>query len=190
MRTFKRTLIDEMFLLQSSTDNYTDSNSSSTILINGIDLNNLLQKSNIDLYTPKYDFFISINPMRHISVEKLKEYFHLAYSRYWRFISGKKYRKTEYPILLDFVIEEADNKIKFNHLHILTNTKLSIYDFQLFIGILFCYLRAEIKSINILSENVIDKGNTLSYMLKNHIVGKNKNIVISSNIKLMNQTDL
>jgi len=192
MRNLKlNSIIDTMYLTQISTDNYSEKKSSSTLIINGIDYNILNKKSNINLFLNEYEFFISINPMRHIGITKLKELLHIAYSRYCRYINGKKYRQCEKPVKLDFVIEEADDDIKFNHIHIMTNTKLSIINFQKFIGNLIAFFQEEIPSINFYSENITDKSGVLTYMLKHHIVeGDGHKKVISSDIKLMNETYL
>ena len=73
----------------------------------------------------------------------------------------------------------------------MTNTKLSIINFQKFIGNLIAFFQEEIPSINFLSENITDKSGVLTYMLKHHIVGDDgKMKVISSDIKLMNETYL
>lgn len=98
-----------------------------------------------------------------ISKNKLKDIFAKAYQRYLHYKLGKKYRNKPIPFEFDFVIEEKDEKIKFNHIHILTEN-ISIYELQIFQNILFIYLRNDCQNISFFTENSND--NVISYMLK------------------------
>lgn len=157
MRQLKQTMFDTMYILNQNIEK------NNIIKINEIDIYNIIQKTNVDFYNSNYKFFISINPKMNISKNKLKDIFAKSYQRYLHYKLGKKYRNKPIPFEFDFVIEEQDDKIKFNHIHILTEN-ISIYDLQIFQNILFIYLRNDCPNISILGENSND--NVISYMLK------------------------
>ena len=157
MRQLKQTIFDTMYILSQNIEK------NNIIKINEIDINEVIKKTNVDIYSSNYKYFISINPKMNISKNKLKDIFAKSYQRYLHYNSGKKYRNKPIPFKFDFVIEEQDEKIKFNHIHILTEY-VSIYDLQIFQNILFIYLRNDCQNISFFTENSND--NVISYMLK------------------------
>lgn len=157
MRQLKQTMFDNMYILNQNIEK------NNIIEINELDINEVIKKTNVDIYSRNYKFFISINPQMNISKNKLKDIFAKSYQRYLHYQLGKKYRNKPIPFKFDFVIEEQDEKIKFNHIHILTEN-ISIYDLQIFQNILFIYLRNDCPNISILGENSND--NVITYMLK------------------------
>ena len=202
MRNIKKTPIDMTYLTNLSMNKFIDNNN---IIIN-VENDGKIIKTNIKelnkenplsinlLKEPISKYFISINPMKEISYNKLKYILHLAYSRYLRFELGKRCRDIEPPIKMDIVIEEKDEKIKYNHIHIITKTPLLIYDIIYFVGILYHYMKQDIPNINILTENIIDECNVFNYISKTKIVdsideeGKKTKKVISKEQFLMNET--
>lgn len=157
MRQLKQTIIDTMYILSQNIEK------NNIIEINELEINDIIRKTNVDIYSPNYKYFISINPKMNISKNKLKDIFSKAYQRYLHYQLGKKYRNKPIPFKFDYVIEEKDEKIKFNHIHILTEN-ISIYELQIFQNILFIYLRNDCQNISFFTEN--SNNNVITYMLK------------------------
>lgn len=123
---------------------------------------------------PNQQYFISINPQKHISSNKLKEILKYSYRRYSRYKLGKNYDLKDSPIKLDIVLEKSCNDVNFNHLHIITQT-MPINDFIIFLAIIYLYMTQEIPHIDILAENCPEQLNALTYALK--IQQKNGKII-------------
>ena len=201
MRNIKKTPIDMTYLTNLSMNKFIENNN---IIINEENDGKIIQTNlkdlnkdnplSIKLLKEPLQYFISINPMREISYNKLKYLLHLAYGRYLRFELGKRYRDIEPPIQMDIVIEEKDEKIKYNHIHIITKTPLFIYDIMYFIGILFHYLRQSIPNLNMFTENILDECKVFNYINKTKVIeikdekGKKQKKVVSKEQVLMNET--
>lgn len=196
MRNFKKTLIDTLFL---TTMPVIEDNNN--VIINErnddeIVSTNLKQITDLSAFDTKpRNYFISINPMRDLSYNRLKELLHLAYSRYLYYQVGKKYRQKEAPIKMDIIIESKDNKISFNHIHIITKTQLFIYDYIIFQSILYYYLSQSIANINVFGESIYtNELDTFNYINKTAVVdwydenGHKHQKVIAKDQILMNET--
>lgn len=196
MRNFKKTLIDTLFL---TTIPVIEDNNN--VIINErnddeIVSTNIKQITDLSAFDTKpRNYFISINPMRDLTYNRLKELLHLAYSRYLYYQVGKKYRQKEAPIKMDIIIEGKDNKISFNHIHIITKTQLFIYDYIIFQSILYYYLSQSIANINVLGESIYtNELDTFNYINKTAVVdcydenGHKQQKVIAKDQILMNET--
>jgi len=207
MRTFKQKPEDMTYLTELSTvriieqiekneKRYYLTNKSNNVFFHNVnikEMNKLHPLCEASIYEEN-KYFISINPMRDISYNELKNLLHLAYSRYLRFELGKKYRTKEPPIKMDIIIEEKDEEIKFNHIHIITKTPLHLWEFLYFIGIIYYYMRYEIFNIDIKSVDIFDEAGAFNYINKTKIVdaedekGNKIKKVITKNQILMNET--
>lgn len=196
MRNFKKTLIDTLFL---TTMPVIEDNNN--VIINErnddeIVSTNIKQITDLSAFDTKpRNYFISINPMRDLTYNRLKELLHLAYSRYLYYQVGKKYRQKEAPIKMDIIIEGKDNKISYNHIHIITKTQLFICDYIIFQSILYYYLRQSIANINVLGESIYSNElDTFNYINKTAVVdwydenGHKQQKVITKDQILMNET--
>ena len=180
MRNFKNTMIDNEYLQFISTKKIKGFNENNNVIFHNVNIKELTKENPLtDLsITEKNKYFISINPQNDISCNELKNLLHLAYSRFLRYELGKKYRQKEPPYKMDIVIEEKDNKIHHNHIHILVKSEVYLWDLICFIGILFYFMKEKISTINFMTENVYDEVGNLGYMLKR------------PNTILMNETDI
>lgn len=196
MRNFKKTLIDTLFL---TTMPVIEDNNN--VIINErnddeIVSTNIKQITDLSAFDTKpRNYFISINPMRDLTYNRLKELLHLAYSRYLYYQVGKKYRQKEAPIKMDIIIESKDDKISFNHIHIITKTQLFIYDYIIFQSILYYYMSQSIANINVLGESIYtNELDTFNYINKTAVVdwydenGHKHQKVIAKDQILMNET--
>ena len=196
MRNFKKTIIDTLFL---TTMPVIEDNNN--VIINErnddeIVSTNIKQITDLSAFDTKpRNYFISINPMRDLTYNRLKELLHLAYSRYLSFELGKHYRQKEAPIKMDIIIESKDNKISYNHIHIITKTQLFIYDYIIFQSILYYYLSQSIANINILGESIYtNELDTFNYINKTEVGewldenGHKHQKVITKDQILMNET--
>ena len=205
MRNFKMTPVDMDYLVSLSIHNLPNVNENNNIIIKELNDDKIVETNiktlskNDDLLNrllrePK-NYFISINPMQDISYNRLKEVLHFAYSRYLGFELGKHYRQKEAPIKMDIIIESKDNKISFNHIHIITKTQLFIYYMIYFQSILYYYMSQSLKNINILSESIYSNElDTFNYINKTTIVdgiddsGNKQQKVITKDQILMDET--
>lgn len=196
MRNFKKTIIDTLFL---TTMPVIEDNNN--VIINErnndeIVSTNIKQITDLSAFDTKpRNYFISINPMRNLTYNRLKELLHLAYSRYLSFELGKHYRQKEAPIKMDIIIEGKDDKISYNHIHIITKTQLFIYDYIIFQSILYYYLSQSIANINVLGESIYtNELDTFNYINKTAVVdcydenGHKQQKVIAKDQILMNET--
>lgn len=196
MRNFKKTIIDTLFL---TTMPVIEDNNN--VIINErnndeIVSTNIKQITDLSAFDTKpRNYFISINPMRDLTYNRLKELLHLAYSRYLYYQVGKKYRQKEAPIKMDIIIEGKDDKISYNHIHIITKTQLFIYDYIIFQSILYYYLSQSIANINVLGESIYtNELDTFNYINKTAVVdwydenGHKQQKVIAKDQILMNET--
>lgn len=137
---------------------------------------------------PEQQYFISVNPKKHISANKLKEILKYSYRRYSRYKLGKNYDLQDYPIKLDIVLEKSNNDVYFNHFHIITET-MPINDFIIFLAIIYLYMTQEIPHIDIMAEDCPEQLNALTYALK--IQQKNGKIIERSNdVEFFSETSL
>lgn len=206
MRNFKKTPIDLSYLTSLSLHNLPNVNDNNNIIIKDLNDDKIvstniktLSKDDDEMITrlviePR-NYFISINPMRDLTYNRLKELLHLAYSRYLSFELGKHYRQKEPPIKMDIIIEGKDNKISYNHIHIITKTQLFIYDYIIFQSILYYYLSQSIANINVLGESIYtNELDTFNYINKTAVVdwydenGHKQQKVIAKDQILMNET--
>lgn len=209
IKTFKQKPEDMMYLTGLSTKSIVEkitkigkeyylTNKRNNVFFHNVnirEINKLHPLADSSIYE-KNKYFISINPMKDVSFNDLKYLLHLAYSRYLRFELGKKYRTKEPPIKMDIVIEEKDEKIKFNHIHIIIKTPLHLWELLYFVGILYYYMRYEIFNIDFETVDIFDELGAFNYMYKTKIVDaedeKGEGIkikkVISKNQILMNET--
>lgn len=206
MRNFKQTPMDMTYLTSLSINNIPNVNENNNIIIKELNDDkivetNIKQLSKNDEMTTRLAFqepknyFVSINPMQEISYNRLKELLHLAYSRYLAFELGKHYRQKEPPIKMDIIIEPKDNKISFNHIHIITKTSLFIYDMIYFQSILFYYLKQSLANVSVLSESIYtNQLDTFDYINKTKVIdyideqGNKQQRVISKDLLLMDET--
>ena len=183
IRQLKNNFIDNLYL-----DSLTLNCFHNKIKIDNIPLQHLINQKNINR-KQTYQWFISIQPFRYISNDRLKYLFTEAYIRYLHYKNGKKYRKKDFPFKFYAIFEHKDPKqnIRFNHLHIITEN-LSIENFQKFIGIIFNFLQHKIGSIDILSENIwSNKSDCVSYGFKYKI---NNHILTTNDAEIRTESDL
>lgn len=206
MRTIKKTPIDMMYLTSLAIHNLPNVNDNNNIIIKELNDDKIVETNikelskdddliNRLMFQEPKNYFISINPMRDLTYNRLKELLHLAYSRYLGFELGKHYRHKEPPIKMDIIIEPKDNKILYNHIHIITKTSLFLYDMVYFQSILFHYLKQSLPNVSILGESIYtNELDIFNYISKTKIIeqedeqGKQQQKVISKDLILMNET--